>query len=155
MKRILAWILGCLCCLGAAGAFATEAQEAVTFSFEGAVVAFQGWHEDTSVLDQNTKDPQGRYVMVQMAVEEGEVPWKMFTEDFSKFVLDTSEGQYITGSAIAHGIRIGDDSVMAVGTIDLIFDLPEGVIPEKLTILLGDEPLEITLAEAMELTSAE
>lgn len=133
------------------GADAHAAAEITAFPFEGATLTFMGWHEDTSIFAVDPAKPTGRYVMVRLFVTEGEAPWARVNDDPLDFELVTSAGTYSWATAVARGLRIGDGGTMAVGSIDLAFDLPKGEIPEKFTFLLDGEPVEITLGEAMEM----
>ena len=94
-----------------------------TFTVDGAAIEVTGTTDDLSeaLMQNEINQAQGKYVAVVLTITDG----KLDAGKLAESVADVKLDDYTNVNAIAKGVTIENDFAYAIGTIYVIYDVPE------------------------------
>ena len=130
------------------------AAEKQSYRWEDMTFELTDVNEDLTPWIGQLNDPEGKWVVVILTITEG----KMESSHLNALLMDEGfvklDGK-IAGTVTQQGVEIDGDEVYAVGTIDLLFDMPADYTPSLADVEIQAELPEVpAVPETEEETAA-
>ena len=118
---------------------AQEAVEKQSYHWEDMTFELTEINEDVSQWNSTQlKDPEGKWVVVILTITEGKMESGHLNDLLMNEGLVSLDGK-IAGTIMQQGVEIVENDVYAVGTIDLLFDMPADYTPDLADVVIQAE----------------